>query len=180
MTRGARLALTLALLVASAGLLQAQAPFEKPAPEMALQDPSGQDINAIQAQAQAMMSMTDDELAGALRVVARFLQLREDQVQELKRLLEMRREAIRPLLEAIREREKKLRELLESGGAASDVGKLVIEIHQLYKQIAQAQKDFLSRFEALLDPEQRRRLGAIHLAARLQPLLPAFRALHLL
>ncbi len=46
--------------------------------------------------------------------------------------------------------------------------------------VAQVQQSFLANLENLLDPEQRQRLEAVRLAARLLPVVPAFQQLQLL
>ncbi|MFQ5662415.1 MAG: hypothetical protein ACE5HL_01105 [Terriglobia bacterium] len=132
-------------------------------------------------QAEAMTArQTSEEYVQALRVVAHFLQHRPDQVEGLKQLLQLRAQAVYPLLQGIIERERQLYPLLHSGGDPADIGRLVVEIYQLFGQIAAAQADFIAAFEDLLNLEQRGRLQAMRLAARLQPLLPAFQKLYLL
>ena len=56
----------------------------------------------------------------------------------------------------------------------------MIEIHQLKQLIQRAQQDFLTGFTNLLDFTQRNRLRALMQAAKLQPVVEAFRTLHLL
>lgn len=141
---------------------------------------SGLGTTITQEQARAMTIGPDDEFTKALRAVAKFLQLRPDQVEDLIELLQLRREAVVPLLQQIADRERQIRDLLASGGDPAAVGQLVIEIHQFYELIQRAQGDFMAGFQALLEDNQRQRLEAVRLALRLQPILPAFRALHLL
>jgi Spy/CpxP family protein refolding chaperone len=114
-------------------------------------------------------------------VVAQFLELSPDQVEAFLHLLRMRQEAVTPLRMGIAERERQLQELLGSGNPDPQlVGQLVIEIHQLRQLIARAQAHFLAQFENLLNEEQERRWQQAQFAERLQPILPAFRLLHLL
>ena len=121
-----------------------------------------------------------DNFAEAFRIVAHVLQLTEDQALGLQQLLQMRREAVAPLLQQIAEREMQIQNLLRSGGSATEIGQLVIEIHQLKQLVQQAQQSFMAAFFDLLNEEQERRFHQIVLAERLQPVLPAFKALHLL
>ncbi len=79
----------------------------------------------------------------------------------------------------VQQRVQLLEALLNSGGNPANVGMLVIQIHTLQQQVAQAQQDFLSKFMNLLDLEQQQRLEAIRIAAQLQPILPAFQQLYL-
>jgi len=69
--------------------------------------------------------------------------------------------------------------LLNSGGSPAGVGILVIQIHTLQQQVAQAQQDFLSKLMNLLEPEQQQRLEAVRIAEQLQHILPAFQQLYL-
>ena len=121
-----------------------------------------------------------DDLSDAFRVVVRFLQLSEDQAMTLRQLLEQRQQAVAPLLQAIAQREELLQQLLQSGGSAEQIGQLVIEIHQFKQLIQQAQQTFLAALEDLLNPDQEQRWHAIQLADRLQPIVPAFKVLHLI
>lgn len=121
-----------------------------------------------------------DNFEEAFQIVAHVLQLTEDQALGLKHLLEMRREAVVPLLQAIAQREMQIQQLLQTGGAAAEIGQLVIEIHQLKQLIQQAQMSFMAAFFDLLNEEQERRFHQIMIAERLQPVLPAFKALHLI
>ncbi len=121
-----------------------------------------------------------DDLAKAFYVVVQFLQLSDDQALALRELLQARQQAVGPLLMMIAQKEREIYHLLETGGSAEQIGQLVIEIHQLHELIQQAQQDFLAKFESLLNPEQMQRWHAIQLADRLQPILPAFKVLHLI
>ena len=121
-----------------------------------------------------------DDLTRAFHVVVHFLQLSDDQAMGLRHLLQQRHEAVAPLLQAIMEKEAQIRSLLETGGSAEQIGQLVIEIHQLRKLIQQAQENFLAAFVDLLNPEQEQRWHAVQLAERLQPIIPAFKILHLI
>ncbi|MCB1054804.1 MAG: hypothetical protein KDD11_04740, partial [Acidobacteria bacterium] len=63
---------------------------------------------------------------------------------------------------------------------AGAVGDLVLQIRDLRQQIRALGQSATDQFEALLSEEQAGRLNAVRRAARLQPVIPAFRLLHLL
>lgn len=121
-----------------------------------------------------------DGEGGPLAVVAQFLSLAPEQVQALTQLLRERQETVGPLLQEIARREQRIRELVASGGDPAEVGRLVIEIHHLRQLGEAAQAGFLARFGSLLTEEQRRKWRHVRIAARLQPVLPAFQALQML
>ncbi len=125
-------------------------------------------------------TLDPDDIADAFRVVVRFLQLSDDQAMTLRNLLEQRQQAVAPLLQAIAQREELLQQLLQSGGSAEQIGQLVIEIHQFKQLVQQAQEAFLAAVMDLLNPDQEQRWRAIHLADQLQPIVPAFKVLHLI
>src|SRR5262249_47557474 len=114
-----------------------------------------------------------------IQIVVQFLQLRPDQQQVFGQLLQARQTVVAPLLQGIQQRTQQLEVLLNSGGNPPEVGVLVIQIHGLQQQVAQAQQGFLANFANLLDTEQQQRLQAIKIAAQLQPILPAFQVLYL-
>ncbi len=69
--------------------------------------------------------------------------------------------------------------MLSSGGNPAQVGTVVIQIHALQQQMAQAQQAFLTQFIATLVPEQLQRLQAVQIAVQLQPILPVFQSIFL-
>jgi hypothetical protein len=111
--------------------------------------------------------------------VAEFLQLRPGQVSELEQLLQARQAALVPLFQTAQALIQQLGNLLNSGGNPGQVGVLVIQIHALQQQMAQAQQAFLSQFVAILDTDQLQKLQAVRIAAQLQPILPAFQPIFL-
>jgi hypothetical protein len=117
---------------------------------------------------------------GPLAVVTEFLSLATEQVQALVQLLRERQETLPPILQEIGKREQRIRELIAFGGDAAEIGRLVIEIHQLRQLAEAAQAQFLARFQSLLNDEQRARWQQIRVAAGLQPVLPAFQVLQIL
>jgi hypothetical protein len=118
--------------------------------------------------------------AHALAAVVQFLQLRSDQVPVLVQLLQARQQAVAPVLQQIALREQQIAALVAAGGDPAAIGALMIQVHQLRQVVTAAQASFLANVEALLDEAQRQRLAQVRVAARLQPILPAFFALQLL
>ena len=95
-------------------------------------------------------------------------------MSELERLLPARQATLAPLFQTAQSLIPQLGALLNSGGNPAQVGVLVIQIHALQQQMAQAQQAFLTQFVAILDPDQLQKLQAVQVAAQLQPILPAF------
>lgn len=112
----------------------------------------------------------------ALVVVARFLELDEAQRETWRGLLEERRTAAEPLREQLAATRRELAELLSQGGAdPAEVGELTLEIHRLRSALRDVQQAYVQGFEAMLSDEQLAKLQFIRRAARVQPLVPAFR-----
>lgn len=179
MKRGLLLIVLLTMVIGSVGLLHGQKPGQQPPTAPATTDLSKLNIGKMLEQMQAKTLEAYTEPPSPLQVVVQFLQLRQDQLEELGQLLQARQSAVEPLLEGIQQRVKQLEALLNSGGNPPQIGVLVIQIHTLQLNVAQVQQDFLSKWVSLLDPEQRQRLEAVRLAASLQPVLPAFQELYL-
>ena len=169
----------LSMVIGSANKMHAQEPTPKTGPVVSVPDLSKLSIGNMLEQVQTTIIAGNGEAPSPIQVVAQFLQLRPDQVQELGRLLQARQAAVVPLLQGIQQRGRQLEALLNSGGSPADVGMLVIQIHRLQQQVAQVQQDFLSKFVNLLDPEQQQRLEAVRIAGQLQPILPAFQQIYL-
>jgi len=113
-----------------------------------------------------------------IALVARFLELTPDQMEQVKALMETRRAAIEPLSKQVAENEKTLQDLMTSSNPdAAEVGTLVLEIHQLREQIGVAQKQFLSSFEGILTTEQQNKLNVLRRANRLLPVIQALNEL---
>ena len=117
---------------------------------------------------------------GPVAVVAHFLGLTADQLPALEQALEERQQTLGPILQGIAMREQRIRELIASGGSPAEIGVLVLQIHRLRQAAEVAQTAFLARVESLLDAEQRVRWQQVRVAARLQPVVPAFQALQML
>ena len=117
---------------------------------------------------------------GPAEAVARFLVLTPEQALAMAQILHQRQQALAPILHAIAFREQRIRELVAGGGSPAEIGALVVQVHELRAQAEDVQRAALAEFEALLAPEQRGRWQQVRLAARLQPVVPAFAALQLL
>src|SRR5882762_1765189 len=163
----------LAILLVSCSQALAQKPAAKPVPMTPTPDLSKLNIEKILQQVQTRKLQANAEETSPLQVVAEFLQLRPGQVSELEQLLQARQAALVPLFQTAQALIQQLGNLLNSGGNPGQVGVLVIQIHALQQQMAQAQQAFLSQFVAILDTDQLQKLQAVRIAAQLQPILPA-------
>ena len=166
------------LLVTSAGA-HAQRPGLKTLPVTQAPDLSKLDIGKILQQLQTTKVQPTSEDTSPLEVVAEFLQLSPTQVSELGQLLQARQATLVPLFQTAQTLIQQLGTLLNSGGNPAQVGAVVIQIHALQQQMAQAQQAFLTQFIATLDPEQLQRLQAVQIAVQLQPIVPAFQPIFL-
>jgi hypothetical protein len=169
----------LAILLVSCSQALAQKPAAKPIPMTPTPDLSKLNIEKILQQVQTRKLQANAEETSPLQVVAEFLQLRPGQVSELEQLLQARQAALVPLFQTAQALIQQLENLLNSGGNPGQVGVLVIQIHALQQQMAQAQQVFLSQFVAILDTDQLQKLQAVRIAAQLQPILPAFQPIFL-
>ena len=169
----------LAILLMSCNLAQAQKPASKPALVTAAPDLTKLNIEKILQQVQTTNVQPGAQETSPLQVVAEFLQLRPGQVSELEQLLQARQTTLVPLFQAAQALTQQLAVLLNSGGNPAQVGVLVIQIHALQQQMAQAQQAFLAQFVAILDAEQLQKLQAVQIADQLQPILPAFQPIFL-
>jgi Spy/CpxP family protein refolding chaperone len=115
-----------------------------------------------------------------LAVVARVLQLAPEQGQALGQLLQVRQATQVPILQQIAVREQRIRELVAAGGSPAEIGILMLQVNQLQQQAAAAQAQFLAGLAGILTDEQRGVWEQVRVAARLQPVLPAFQALQIL
>jgi hypothetical protein len=175
---GIAFAVLAAILMNYDGAL-AQKPTPRSAPVITTPDLSKLNIEKILQQVQTTKVQPSAEDTLPLQVVAEFLQLRPGQVSELEQLLQARQARLVPLFQTAQSLIQQLGNLLNSGGSPTPVGVLVIQIHALQQQIAQAQQAFLSQFVAILDAEQLQKLQAVQIAAQLQPILPAFQPIFL-
>ena len=193
MNQAKKVGVLVAILVVCIGLAQAQARKPGRAPAVSAPDAGTIDMETLEAVASMVQVPSSSSVASAtssaeaylepeqaLHIVAQFLQLTPNQVEALVELLRVRQETIAPLLQQIAEREQQIQMLLQSGGDPAAIGQLVIEIYQLKQLIQRAQQDFMAAFMSLLSSDQKMRVRQVMLAARLQPVVDAFRTLHLL
>jgi len=116
-----------------------------------------------------------------LRLIVRFFELTEEQIELLKGFFEDQKEIVQPLMEQIAEKERELKEELSGETPAPElVGRLVIDIHALRAQIGEAHKALMENFVNILSEEQKNKLRAVHHAARLEPVVNAMQQLKLL
>jgi hypothetical protein len=169
----------LAILLMSCSQALAQKPAPKPTQVTPTPDLSKLDIEKILQQAQTRKIQANAEETSPLQVVAEFLRLRPGQVSELEQLLQARQAAIVPKVQAAQAITQQLEIMLNTGGNPAQVGVLVMQIHALQQQTAQAQQAFLAQFVAILDSDQLQELQAVRIAAQLQAILPAFQPIFL-
>ena len=124
---------------------------------------------------------SEDYVPAPIRVVSAFLELTEEQVNNLIILREDLHTTVAPLIEAKKGLQEDLKAELSSDEPSADyVGELVIEIHFFKSQIKEAHMAYIGSFEAMLEDAQLRKYGAIKLAVRLQKIIPAFEKLGLI
>ena len=169
----------LAIFLMSDYPAQAQKPAPRPALVTPAPDLSKLNIEKVLQQVQTTKVQPSAQETSPLQVVAEFLQLRPGQVSELEQLLQARQTTLVPLFQTAQALTQQLAVLLNSGGNPAQVGVLVIQIHALQQQMAQAQQAFLTQFVTILDAEQLQKLQAVQIAAQLQPILPVFQPIFL-
>jgi hypothetical protein len=169
----------LAIILVSCDGAQAQKVTPKSAPVTIAPDLTKLNIEKMLQQVQTTRVQPSAQDAAPLQVVAEFLQLRPGQVSEVEQLLQARQTTLVPLFQTAQALTQQLAVLLNSGGNPAQVGILVIQIHALQQQMAQAQQAFLTQFVAILDTDQLQKLQAVQIAAQLQPILPAFQPIFL-
>ncbi len=169
----------LAILLMSCNPAQAQKPAPRPALVAPAPDLSKLNLEKVLQQVQTTRVQPSAQDTAPLQVVGEFLQLRPGQVSEVEQLLQARQTILVPLFQTAQALTQQLAVLLNSGGNPAQVGILVIQIHALQQQMAQAQQAFLAQFVAILDTEQLQKLQAVQIAAQLQPILPAFQPIFL-
>ncbi len=115
-----------------------------------------------------------------LETVAKFLDLSQAQVDQVKDLMEKRRTEAAPLRENLRLERSNLREMMKTAEPnPAIVGETYIRIHSLRQQLADAQRTFIESFENILNDEQKAKLRTIRRFRRIAPFLRAFRGIGL-
>jgi hypothetical protein len=169
----------LAMILATCAGAQAQKPALKSTPVTIAPDLTKLNLEKILQQVQTTSVQPSAQETSPVQVVAEFLQLQPGQVSALEQLLQARQATLVPLFQTAQSLIQQLGNLLNSGGSPAQVGVLVIQVHALQQQMAQAQQAFLTQFVAILDPGQLQKLQAVQIAAQLQPILPAFQPIFL-
>ena len=113
-------------------------------------------------------------------VVVAFLGFTDAQAAQFAGLLGQFETTLHGLQEQIAARQTQLDTLLsQSNPNPAMVGSLVLQIHALQQQVAQAIQGFQSQFAMLLTDEQKQKVQAVAQASQLQPVAGAFVALNL-
>ena len=102
------------------------------------------------------------------RLLARYLRLTPEQVQQQRQLVQALRADVEPLREQRRPCARSLRAALEGGSPdACAVGAIVVDLSELRGQIRGELEEFDDAFSAILTPEQLARYEALKEAVRL-------------
>ena len=124
---------------------------------------------------------SEDYVPAPIRIVSAFLELTEEQVNNLILLREDLHTTVAPLVEANKAFTEDLKaELAKDTPDAAYVGELVILIHINKSEIKEAHMFYVTEFSAMLNDDQMRKYGAIKMAVRLQRVIPAFEKLGLI
>ncbi len=116
-----------------------------------------------------------------VEVVARYLNLSEEQVELWLGILDDFRISQNELINQIRPLEENLRNLLNSGNPEpQEVGNLVIKIDLLRKEMKENEEIYRDNFKALLNEEQLEKYVLLKSAFKLAPLFPAFQETRLI
>jgi hypothetical protein len=171
-------ALLVTLLMTCAGI-SAQTTVPKAPVPASTPDLSKFNVEKILQPLQIPKAQTSSDETYFLQIVAEFLQLTPGQASELVQLLQARQAKLVPLVQTAQALTQQLGNLLNSGANPAQVGAVVIQIHSLQQQAAQAQQAFLTQFTAILTADQLQKLQALQIAKQLQPILPAFQPIFL-
>ena len=102
------------------------------------------------------------------RLLARYLRLTPEQVQQQRQLVQALRADVEPLREQRKALREDLREALEGGSPdACAVGAIVVDLSELRGQIRGELEEFDDAFSDILTPEQLARYEALKEAVRL-------------
>ncbi|HKW63629.1 MAG TPA: hypothetical protein VJN89_13855 [Candidatus Acidoferrum sp.] len=178
--RKSAIAFTLfATLLATCADASAQTTGSKAPAAASVPDLSTLNIEKILEPLQIPKTQTSSGETCFLQVVEEFLQLTPSQASELSQLLQARQVKLVPIVQTAQSLTQQLGNLLNTGANPAQVGVVVIQIHALQQQAAQAQQAFLTQFTAILTADQLQRMQAVQIAAHLQPILPAFQPIFL-
>ncbi len=118
--------------------------------------------------------------APSLDALKQYLNLTDQQVQQLLDLRRQEAEAVRAIREQILTKRQTLREKLQAGAPAQEIGTLNLEIHQLHQQVLTIHEQYHQKALAILDASQQQKLAQLEEAARLMPAIGQARALGLI
>ncbi len=108
--------------------------------------------------------------APSLNDVKTYLGLSDTQIQNLQSIRTQERNAVQPLAQQIGQKQSSLDSLLQQGSTdAAALGKLLIDIQNLRKQITQAHSNFHDQAVNSLTADQKTKLKALEAAAQLRP-----------
>lgn len=101
-----------------------------------------------------------------------YLNLSDSQIQSIQQTQQKAMESQRSVLEQVQSKHQTLQDLLDKGiSDAAAVGKLMLEIRALQRQIEQARTATQTQLLGLLTAEQKTKLTALEQAAKLWPLI---------
>ncbi len=117
----------------------------------------------------------------ALDDIKTYLSLTDAQIQSMQQVRQRAYENLRTTFDQMRAKHTALRDMLDKGATdAAAVGKLVLDMDALRKQVQQAQASVRTQVMAQLTPAQVTRLKALEDAAKLQPEIRGAQALGLI
>ena len=110
--------------------------------------------------------------------IIEYLDLSEAQIDSWDALIDDTTGLAGPHRDRVLEINDELEALFHSGDPDADVvGELVIERHDLLEELFLIHRDYVDQFEhGILTVDQHRKYHLVRAAARVQPLIPAFRA----
>ena len=97
-----------------------------------------------------------------------FLNLSDSQIQSLVQLQQQKPQTLQPLVQQMEQDQQKLQQLLASNPDPAAVGRLVIEINTLERQIQQVISNIQQQALNILRPEQRNQVQSLGDVLRLQ------------
>lgn len=129
----------------------------------------------------ALMAQPAPPQAPPVQALKQFLSLTDAQVTQLAQLRREQGQTVQVINQQIREKEAALRELLQSGSSdAATVGRLVLDVNALRKQIRETDERYQAQARQVLTAAQQEKLGALVEAARLQPAIAQAISLNLI
>jgi len=179
--RNLLIAAAILMLIGSTGFAQRPGGFPGMAGSGPGNGPAGEPPNAFQEGPGPGNPEAGEVFRRSLQGLKNYLDLTDEQVEEIQAIVQSTREAIHVIHEEMQPLQMELQELLESEAPdPTAVGNLVLEIHGLRSQIADLRTSQKEQIEALLTPEQLEKLDRLRHLGRAEALLPALRGLGLL